>query len=166
MILWNYPSQCPKCECTIVHPTWSSFRPTKPEHIAFQCAEQNCQHRWEVDALFTGPRGSGMPQSFIAHIRIKNLNTHCTDEKCTTNTGVLIDPLCNKCTKLFKSGKAPTRLYRCETRLVFGRDEDSVARVVLKGFDDHTVEQADFHSIERLIVDNAERSREDAGRDP
>jgi hypothetical protein len=75
-----------------------------------------------------------MPQSFIAHLRLKNPD-------------------------------GSEREFRCETRLVFGRDEDAAARVVLKGFDDHTVEQADFNSMERLIVDNAERSREDANPD-
>jgi hypothetical protein len=100
MILWNYPSKCPECGCNIVHPTWSSFRPTKPGHIAFQCAEEKCQHRWEVSALFTGPRGSGMPQSFIAHLRLKNPD-------------------------------GSEREFRCETRLVFGRDEDAAARVVV-----------------------------------
>lgn len=100
-----------------------------------------------------------MPQAFIAHLRLKNGSVQCNDDLCRTNTGILIDVLCDKCTKLLKSGKIPNRPYRCETRLVFGRDQDSVTRVVLKGFDDHTVEQVDFHSMERLIVDNAERSK-------
>jgi hypothetical protein len=65
-----------------------------------------------------------------------------------------------------KNPEGSTRENRCEIRLVFGKDEDSVARVVLKGIEDHTVEQADFNSIERLIVDNAERSREDVDPNP
>lgn len=131
MILWNYPNECPECRCSIVRPTWSSFRPTRPGFIAFQCAEENCQHRWEIEALFTAREGLSMPQAFIIHQRLKN-------------------------------PEGTKRPHRCEVRLVFGRDGDSAAQVALKGVDEHTVDQADVHSIEQLIVDNAERSREDA----
>ena len=129
MILWNYPSQCPKCECKVVRPTWSQFRPTKPGYIAFKCAEENCQHRWEISALLTGPRGSGMPQTFISHVRLKNPD-------------------------------GSVRENRCEVRLVFSRDQDAAARVVLKDINDHTVEQVDFYSMERLITENVERSKD------
>ena len=162
MILWNYPTECPKCSCKIVRPTWSFLRPTRPGFLAFECADESCQERWEIEALFTARAGLQMPQAFIAHIRLKNVNVECADEKCRSNTNVLIDPFCPKCAKARES---VSRKNRCELQLVFARDIPAAARVALMGIDDHTVEQTDVHSIEKLIVDNAERSREHADPD-
>lgn len=135
MILWNYPTECPKCTCKVVRPAWSPFRPTKPGFLAFECADEGCKHRWDIEALFTAREGMKMPQAFITHTRLKN-------------------------------PEGSTRQNRCEIQIVFGRDKDAAARVALGGVEDHTVEQADIHSLEQLIVDNAKRSQKHVDPDP